>query len=95
MFRFTIFRAPSCVPATSLESETAGAEITVDDIGVLFQDDRIKMLSELMTFMALLVIPKLKRSDLGLFDGEAFQFVSVEVDPQCTDKRMAGGRSGC
>jgi adenine deaminase len=30
-----------------------------------------------LSFMALLVIPKLKLSDLGLFDGEHFQFVSV------------------
>jgi adenine deaminase len=30
-----------------------------------------------LSFMALLVIPKLKISDLGLFDGEKFQFVDV------------------
>lgn len=30
-----------------------------------------------LSFMALLVIPKLKLSDKGLFDGEAFKFVSV------------------
>ena len=28
-----------------------------------------------LSFMALLVIPKLKLSDKGLFDGEAFRFV--------------------
>jgi len=32
-----------------------------------------------LSFMALLVIPKLKLSDRGLFDGEAFQFTSVFV----------------
>jgi len=32
-----------------------------------------------LSFMALLVIPSLKLSDKGLFDGEAFQFVEVVV----------------
>ena len=31
-----------------------------------------------LSFMALLVIPHLKLSDLGLFDGDAFKFVSAE-----------------
>jgi adenine deaminase len=30
-----------------------------------------------MSFLALLVIPKLKLSDMGLFDGESFKFVDV------------------
>ncbi|MCK4390713.1 MAG: hypothetical protein KAV83_10830, partial [Desulfobacterales bacterium] len=30
-----------------------------------------------LSFMALLVIPKLKLSDKGLFDGEKFEFVSL------------------
>ena len=33
-----------------------------------------------LSFMALLVIPKLKLSDRGLFDGEQFRFVDVIVD---------------
>ena len=33
-----------------------------------------------LSFMALLVIPKLKLSDRGLFDGEAFQFVDLFSD---------------
>jgi len=33
-----------------------------------------------LSFMALLVIPQLKLSDQGLFDGEAFSFVDVFVD---------------
>lgn len=33
-----------------------------------------------LSFMALLVIPRLKLSDRGLFDGEAFQFVNVFAD---------------
>ncbi|MFN8356793.1 MAG: adenine deaminase [Spirosomataceae bacterium] len=32
-----------------------------------------------LSFMALLVIPRLKLSDLGLFDGESFQFTQVVV----------------
>lgn len=32
-----------------------------------------------LSFLALLVIPKLKLSDLGLFDGEKFEFVSLEI----------------
>jgi adenine deaminase len=31
-----------------------------------------------LSFMALLVIPKLKLSDLGLFDGEKFEFIPLE-----------------
>jgi adenine deaminase len=34
-----------------------------------------------LSFMALLVIPALKLSDKGLFDGEKFEFVSLFVDP--------------
>jgi adenine deaminase len=33
-----------------------------------------------LSFMGLLVIPALKMSDFGLFDGSKFQFVSVEAD---------------
>ena len=32
-----------------------------------------------LSFMALLVIPSLKLSDKGLFDGNRFQFTSLEV----------------
>lgn len=32
-----------------------------------------------LSFMALLVIPKLKLSDLGLFDGEAFRLVELDI----------------
>jgi adenine deaminase len=31
-----------------------------------------------LSFMALLVIPSLKLSDKGLFDGNAFEFVSLQ-----------------
>jgi adenine deaminase len=33
-----------------------------------------------LSFMALLVIPQLKLSDKGLFDGEAFSFVDRFVE---------------
>jgi adenine deaminase len=33
-----------------------------------------------LSFMALLVIPALKLSDKGLFDGNAFQFVDLFVE---------------
>ena len=32
-----------------------------------------------LSFCALLVIPKLKLSDKGLFDGEKFEFTSVSI----------------
>jgi len=32
-----------------------------------------------LSFMALLVIPSLKLSDKGLFDGNTFQFTSLEA----------------
>jgi adenine deaminase len=34
-----------------------------------------------LSFMALLVIPELKLSDQGLFDGKRFQFTSLWVEP--------------
>ena len=37
-----------------------------------------------LSFLALLVIPKLKLSDLGLFDGEQFRLVDLWVDGQDT-----------
>jgi len=33
-----------------------------------------------LSFMALLVIPQLKLSDKGLFDGKAFKFTNVFID---------------
>ena len=46
-FQF-VFGAPSCVPATPFE--TAGANITVDDIEKLFRKSKISYLSEMMNF---------------------------------------------
>lgn len=50
-FKFC-FGAPSCVPATTFE--TAGAEITVEDVERLLDDDRIGYLSEMMNFPGVL-----------------------------------------
>jgi len=70
------FGAPSCVPATPFE--TAGAEITADDIRELFKDDRIKFLSEMMNWPGVLfddpvVLEKIQvANDAGLpVDGHA------------------------
>ncbi len=46
------FGAPSCVPATPFE--TAGAEITADDIDELLRDERIPYLSEMMNWPGVL-----------------------------------------
>lgn len=46
------FGAPSCVPATPFE--TAGAKITADDIRSLFDDKRIRYLSEMMNWPGVL-----------------------------------------
>lgn len=50
-FKF-YFGAPSCVPATPFE--TAGAEITPDDIEELFQRPEIKYLAEMMNWPGVL-----------------------------------------
>ena len=46
------FGAPSCVPATIFE--TAGAEITLDDIEEIFQLPRVNYLAEMMNFPGVL-----------------------------------------
>ncbi|MEH0156031.1 adenine deaminase [Limibacter armeniacum] len=50
-FKF-YFGAPSCVPATNFE--TAGAEITADDIRTLLKRDEIKYLAEMMNWPGVL-----------------------------------------
>ncbi len=50
-FKF-FFGAPSCVPATTFE--TAGAEITADDIRQLFEEGSCSYLSEMMNYPAVL-----------------------------------------
>ncbi len=74
-FKF-FFGAPSCVPATTFE--TAGAEITADDIRTLLQNEKIPYLAEMMNFPGVIhenpeVIEKLKiAKELGKpIDGHA------------------------
>ena len=50
-FKF-FFGASPCVPATSFE--TAGAEITVEDIRTLFKEDGLKYMSEMMNYPGVL-----------------------------------------
>ena len=50
-FKFN-FGAPSCVPATTFE--TAGAEINVEEVNKLLQDNRIKYLAEMMNWPGVL-----------------------------------------
>ncbi len=50
-FKFN-FGAPSCVPATAFE--TAGAEITVEDIDELLSKNEIKYLAEMMNYPGVL-----------------------------------------
>lgn len=74
---FTVaFGAPSCVPATTFE--TAGAEITAEDIRQLFQDPRVRYLSEMMNWPGVLhadpvVMEKLEiaRTNGRVIDGHA------------------------
>ncbi len=70
------FGAPSCVPATSFE--TAGSTITAEEIRSLFENDKLKYLSEMMNYPAVLardplVMNKIQAAkDLGLpIDGHA------------------------
>jgi adenine deaminase len=46
------FGAPSCVPAT--EFETAGAKLDANDIHMLFEEDKLHYLSEMMNFPGVL-----------------------------------------
>ncbi|MDF3076461.1 MAG: ade [Sphingobacteriaceae bacterium] len=50
-FKFN-FGAPSCVPATTFE--TAGAELTADEVGYLLEKDEIRYLAEMMNFPGVL-----------------------------------------
>lgn len=70
------FGAPSCVPATTFE--TAGATITAKDIRALFEQDKLKYLSEMMNYPGVLardplVMDKIAvAKELGLpIDGHA------------------------
>jgi adenine deaminase len=62
-FKF-YFSAPSCVPATHLE--TSGAELTLADIETLFKRDDIKYLGEMMNFPGVIHADKMVMDKLEL-----------------------------
>lgn len=62
-FKFN-FGAPSCVPATSFE--TAGAEITVEDIDELLSLNEIKYLAEMMNYPGVLFQDKMVMDKIAI-----------------------------
>ena len=102
-FKFN-FGAPSCVPATILE--TAGASITADDIETLMRRDDILYLSEMMNFPGVLnndeeVLRKIEASKKskkpvdghapGLRGEKAKQYIDagISTDHECFTKEEA------
>jgi adenine deaminase len=86
------FGAPSCVPATHFE--TAGAEITAQDIQHLFEEDGLKYLSEVMNFpgvlnddpvmMAKIAVAKAAKLPIdghapGLMGGQAKKYIEAGI----------------
>ena len=69
------------LPVAGLMSDQPGADVAAayTAIDTLAKELGSSLEAPFMTlsFMALLVIPSLKLSDLGLFDGESFKFVSL------------------
>ncbi|UXX80928.1 adenine deaminase [Reichenbachiella carrageenanivorans] len=72
------------LPVAGIMSEKDGYEVAsvYSEIDAFAKSLGSPLDSPFMTlsFMALLVIPKAKMSDLGFFDGEAFQFIDVFTD---------------
>lgn len=62
-FKFN-FGAPSCVPATSFE--TAGAEVTAEDIDELMSLDEIKYLAEMMNYPGVLFKDKMVMDKIAI-----------------------------
>lgn len=71
------------LPVAGLMSNRDGRQVAADYAAIkqLTHDLGSDLHDPFMTlsFLALLVIPSLKLSDMGLFDGEAFQFVPLEA----------------
>lgn len=61
------------------DAETVGKQYAYADAYAKQLGSKLKAPFMTLSFMALLVIPSLKLSDKGLFDGEKFQFTSIEV----------------
>ncbi len=72
------------LPVAGIMSDRNGYEVSnmYQEIDKMAKDMGSKLEAPFMTlsFMALLVIPALKISDKGLFDGEKFEFVDLFVD---------------
>ncbi|RZK41501.1 MAG: adenine deaminase [Hymenobacter sp.] len=69
------------LPVAGLMSDQPGAAVaaaysTLDDFAKIQLGSTLQAPFMTLSFMALLVIPSLKLSDKGLFDGEKFEFVS-------------------
>jgi adenine deaminase len=93
----------SCVPSSPLE--TAGAELSADDLAPLFDDDRVVALAEMMNFPGVVnAVPEvLAKVDLGLrrrlVDGhapgltgralQAYVAAGVSSDHECTTPEEA------
>ncbi|MCC6584196.1 MAG: adenine deaminase [Chitinophagales bacterium] len=90
-FKFN-FGAPSCVPATKFE--TAGAEVTVEDIDELMAMEEIKYLAEMMNYPGVLFQDKMVMDKIavakkynkpvdghapGLIGEKAIQYISAGI----------------
>lgn len=101
------FGAPSCVPATDVE--TAGATLTLEQIETLFKETPVKYLSEMMnypgvlgensTVMAKLALTKRYGYPIdghapGLFGEDAKRYVQagISTDHECTSLAEAQGK---
>lgn len=89
---------PSCVPATSLE--TAGAELTAHDLGLLLNDERVLGIGEMMNYPGVIcrdeeVMKKIAIARNKIIDGHApmlrdkqlYAYVSAGIrsDHECTN----------
>lgn len=94
--------APSCVPATHMES--AGATLTADDIATLWENERVLGLAEMMNFPGVLfrvpeVLDKIRAAGSRPVDGHApglsgldlnaYITAGVRSDHECTDLEEA------
>jgi adenine deaminase len=72
------------LPVAGIMSDQNGVQVAAQyqEIDALAKALGSKLKAPYMTlsFMALLVIPDLKLSDKGLFSGNSFAFVDLEVD---------------
>ncbi|MBM3421530.1 MAG: adenine deaminase, partial [Bacteroidetes bacterium] len=99
-----VFGAPSCVPATPVES--SGARLDSTDVGALLKDPDIGFLSEMMNFPGVLgddpeIMEKLKMARHyskpvdghapGLTGGELEKYISagISTDHECTSLEEA------